>query len=116
MQRKKRGSCRERRGLCPLQESLKIDLLEGRASCEALPVNDRLNYLSSFVNKRMAAYTIAKITTQMNHFMLSPPFFLKFWEETQNLLSKCTRLAVAFIVENNVIGNPDKQDNQGKRK
>lgn len=82
-QRKKRGACRERWGLCPLQESLKIDLLEGRASCEALPVNDRLNYLSSFVNKRMAAYTIAKITTQMNHFMLSPPFFFEFWEETQ---------------------------------
>ena len=68
-------------GVVPLQESLKIDLLEGRASCEALPVNDRLNYLSSFVNKRMAAYTIAKITTQMNHFIFSPPFFLKFWKE-----------------------------------
>ena len=90
VQRKKRGSCREGWGLCPLQESLKIDLLEERASCEALPVNDRLNYLSSFVNKRMAAYTIAKITTQMNHFMLSPPFFLKFWKEicvsSQNVL------------------------------
>ena len=77
-------------GVVPLQESLKIDLLEGRASCEALPVNDRLNYLSSFVNKRMAAYTIAKITTQMNHFIFSPPFFLKFWKETcvsfQNVL------------------------------
>ena len=68
-------------GVVPLQESLKIDLLEGRASQEALPINDRLNYLSSFVNKRMAAYPIMKINTHMNHFMLSPPFFLKFWKE-----------------------------------
>ena len=84
------GGQRKKRGSYPLQESLKIDLLEGRASCEALPVNDRLNYLSSFVNKRMAAYTIAKITTQMNHFIFSPPFFLKFWKEicvsSQNVL------------------------------
>ena len=31
-----------------------------------------------------------KINTQMNHFMLSPPFFLRFWEEvyasSQNVL------------------------------
>ena len=65
----------------PFQESLKIGLLERRASCEALPVNDRLNYLPSFVNMRMAAYPIMTINTQMNHFMLSPPFFLEFWKE-----------------------------------
>ena len=77
-----RGARLERRGIGDtLKENLKIDPLEGRASCEALPVNNRLGYLPSFVNMRMAAYPTMKINTQMNHFMLSPPFFLRFWED-----------------------------------
>ena len=53
--REKRGSCRGGRDSRggdfgdPLQESLKIDLLEGRASCEALPLAQNLEWSMSTI-------------------------------------------------------------------
>ena len=55
----------------------------------------------------MAAYPIMKINTQMNHFMLSPPSFLKFWKEiyisSQNVLDYRSSLSLKTTSKANQI-------------